>query len=204
MAGKPLIAWTASTLAGLNLIDRKICTTDSSVIADICKDFDLEVPFLRPAHLATDKAEIKDVVRHALNFYSKSGEDYSHVLLLQATSPTVNQNDITEAIDLANKTDADTIISCYKHENEHPSLLYYQDKTYLQPVEQRLQQKRRQDQPTVLVRTGLFYLIKVSSFLESLDLIGRKVACVEIEKERSITIDTMDDWIRCEQYLMRV
>ena len=124
------------------------------------------------------------------------------MLLLQATSPTVNSSDISDAIKKGIETDADTVISCYKLENEHPSLMYYSGEKFLRPVERELQKLRRQEQPRVWVRTGLLYLIKVSSFLKSDNLIGRFVSHIEIEKERSIAIDTYDDWNVCEEYLM--
>ena len=125
IAGKPLISWTAEILMRTQLVHKKICSTDSQTIADICSQIGLEIPFLRPLDLATDEAPIKDVVRHALDFYANLGENYSHVLLLQATSPTVNSSDIADAIKKGIETDADTVISCYKLENEHPSLMYY-------------------------------------------------------------------------------
>ena len=183
------------------MVHKKICSTDSEYIAEVCKKSGLEVPFMRLPELATDQAPIKDVIREALRFYSDRGENYSHILLLQATSPTVTESDIEKAIAVATSTDADTVISCYEHENEHPSLMYYHSDAYLQPVEQKFHQKRRQEHPPVLVRTGLLYLIKISSFLASDDLIGKKVSCIKVEKERAIAIDTMSDWIRCEQYL---
>lgn len=201
MAGSPLIAWTAQTLLNVDSVDTKICSTDSIRVAKICETIGLAVPFMRPKALATDEAPVSDVVRHAINFYLEQQEVFSHVLLLQATSPTVTSADIETAIKVGIETDADTVISCYKLTNEHPSLMYYCNGELLSAIDSRLQSIRRQDQPEVLVRTGLLYLIKVSSFLDTGEIIGKKIAHVDIDEQRSIAIDTIDDWIKCENYL---
>lgn len=201
IAGLPLIAWTAQTLLDVREVDKKICSTDSDAIAKICEKIGLEIPFKRPPELASDQALVKDTIRHAVNFYEDRGQIFSHVLLLQATSPTVTNKDIQNAIKIGIETDADTVISCYKLENEHPSIMYYSGQKFIRPVSSQLQSLRRQQQPSVLVRTGLLYFIKVSSFLSSDKIIGEKIAYVEIDKERSIDIDDIEDWDKCENYL---
>ena len=201
MAGSPLIAWTSKVLLQATEVNTKICSTDSHEVKEICTNMGLDVPFIRPKELATDEAPVKDVIRHALDFYAKKRETFTHVLLLQATSPTVTIRDLEAAIDIGMETDADTVISCYKLQNEHPSIMYYSDQNFLTPVDPMLQSLRRQEQPFVFVRTGLLYLFKVSSFLQTGEIMGDKIAYVEIEENRSIAIDDIDDWDRCEKYL---
>ena len=144
---------------------------------------------------------MKNTIRHAISFYEDRGEIFSHVLLLQATSPTVTNKDIKNAVKIGMESDADTVISCYKLENEHPSIMYYSGQNFIKPVNSQLQSLRRQQQPTILVRTGLLYFFKVSSFIRSDNIIGEKIAYVEIDKDRSIDIDDIEDWERCENYL---
>ena len=110
IAGLPLIAWTAQTLLHVREVDKKICSTDSDSIAKICEKIGLEIPFKRPPELASDQALVKDTIRHAINFYVDR-EIFLHVLLLQATSPTVTNKDIQNAIKIGMETDADTVIS---------------------------------------------------------------------------------------------
>src|SRR5690606_27447692 len=49
-------------------IDRLIVSTDDAAIAGAARVGGAEVPFLRPAELATDEATSLDVVRHALDW----------------------------------------------------------------------------------------------------------------------------------------
>ena len=52
--GKPLIAWSIEHALNVKRIDRVIVSTDSEEIAKVAKQYGAEVPFIRPAELATD------------------------------------------------------------------------------------------------------------------------------------------------------
>ena len=46
--GKPLIAYTIEAAIGSRYINRLIVSTDEEEIAEICRSWGAEVPFLRP------------------------------------------------------------------------------------------------------------------------------------------------------------
>ena len=109
--GKPLIAWTIEAALRANTIDRCIVSTDSMEIADVCRRYGAEVPFMRPAELAGDHSDHMQVVVHALEWVLKEdGECPEWVVLLQPTSPLRSGEDIDAAFELAIKHDADSII----------------------------------------------------------------------------------------------
>ena len=54
--GKPLIAWSIERALEVSRISRVIVSTDSEEIATISREYGAEVPFLRPAELATDES----------------------------------------------------------------------------------------------------------------------------------------------------
>ncbi len=56
VAGKPLIAWTIAAARSAERIDRLLVSTDDAAIADVARACGAEVPFLRPAELASDQA----------------------------------------------------------------------------------------------------------------------------------------------------
>lgn len=47
-------------------IDDTVVSTDSDKIAEIAKEYGANIPFMRPAELASDKAKTIDVVLHAV------------------------------------------------------------------------------------------------------------------------------------------
>ncbi len=66
LMGKPLIAHTILTALKWGKAARVIVSTDSLKIANVAKHYGAQVPFLRPAKMATDKAPKGPALRHAL------------------------------------------------------------------------------------------------------------------------------------------
>ena len=48
--GKPLLAWTLDQIKESKYIDEVFVSTDSEEIADVCKQYGVSVPQLRPAY----------------------------------------------------------------------------------------------------------------------------------------------------------
>ena len=69
--GKPLIQYSIDIAK--KIADKKdICfTTDSDEIIEVAQKLGLEIPFKRPAELATDTANSQDVILHGLEAYEK-------------------------------------------------------------------------------------------------------------------------------------
>jgi len=88
LLGKSLIFYTIKAALRSKFIDRTIVSTDGKKIAEIAKKYGAEVPFLRPAHLATDTAHTPAVIEHAINYLEKDdGYRVNIVVTLQPTSP---------------------------------------------------------------------------------------------------------------------
>jgi N-acetylneuraminate synthase len=93
---------------------RVVCSTDDVEIAAVARAWGAEVPFLRPAALATDEAATIDVVLHALDAL---GGSFDAVVLLQPTSPFTTEKDVLEALALFKHPGAPVVSLC---ESEHP------------------------------------------------------------------------------------
>lgn len=119
--GKPLIAWTIERAQKSKYIERLIVSTDSEGIAEVAVEYGAEVPFIRPAELATDEAPGIAPVMHAIEFLEKhEGYKSDYVLLLQCTSPMRQTFHIDECIELAAQRTSDSIVSV--NELEYPIL----------------------------------------------------------------------------------
>src|SRR5690349_20798097 len=68
LGGKPLIAWTIDAATTSAVVTRTIVTTDDDAIAAASRQAGAEVPFVRPAHLATDEASGTDAILHAIEW----------------------------------------------------------------------------------------------------------------------------------------
>ncbi|MFN4297161.1 MAG: cytidylyltransferase domain-containing protein [Brevundimonas sp.] len=93
-------------------INRLIVSTDDPAIAEAARAGGAEVPFLRPAELATDEASSLDVVRHAMEWADQDEPGaFSHLVLLQPTSPLRTAQDIDQTLALCLERGCSTAIS---------------------------------------------------------------------------------------------
>lgn len=111
LCGKPLIYYTLKQARQWSR-GRIIVSTDSSRIAKIAKNLGAEVPFIRPAELATDTAGKVGVIRHALqSCEERYGEKYEAVMDLDVTSPVRTIEDLENAYQLFFKKRPKTLFS---------------------------------------------------------------------------------------------
>jgi CMP-N-acetylneuraminic acid synthetase len=203
--GRPLMEWSGLALLNANGLDRVICSTDDELMAETARKIGLEVPFLRPKELADDISRIVDVIIHAINFFKEQGEYYSHIALVQATSPTVSNIDIEKAIRLALEEELDTVISGYEISSQHPNLMFTINKNnrcdWL--YNNKKEEARRQDYEKIYVRTGLVYIIKTDIIESNKKLYGDNIGFIQIDEDRSITIDTESDFLRAEDWMKK-
>lgn len=112
LAGKPLIAWTIEAALDSSCFARLIVSTDDAEIASVARQYGAEVPFLRPAELASDAASSMDVVLHGLDWLAQAAQSLPGlVMLLQPTSPLRTPEDIQAAITLQTEKNAEAVVS---------------------------------------------------------------------------------------------
>lgn len=100
LCGLPLIGYSIN-VAREFADDCDIClSTDDPEIAETARKMGLDVPFMRPDSLATDKSGSYEVMLHALDFYHNRGVDYDRLVLLQPTSPMRTADDVRRALEL--------------------------------------------------------------------------------------------------------
>lgn len=121
LMGKPLIAYTIEQAKKWGKADHVVVTTDSPEIAAVAKDHGAEVPFLRPAELATDQAEKLPAIRHALIECEKIfNEKFDTIVDLDATAPLRRVEDLDRCLELFEARKAKTLFSAVKtHKNPY-------------------------------------------------------------------------------------
>jgi len=88
VGGLSLIAHAARTARALAWIDRAVLSTDDPEMAEEGRLHGLEVPFLRPAELASDTANASEMWRHAWRESERCfGKRFDVSVLLQPTTP---------------------------------------------------------------------------------------------------------------------
>lgn len=198
LAGRPLIAWTIAAALGARCISRVIVSTDDPQIADRSREAGADVPFLRPAELATDSATSVDVLTHAL------GEcpGYKVFVLLQPTSPLRTAADLDQAYLRMQTAGAEGCVAV-SEATQSPWLMYGASKAgMLEPILPPWPGgMRRQDLPTAFVLNGAFYFMRTDSFLANRKLVTPHCIGHALPCDRAIDIDTLTDFEQAEAEL---
>src|SRR5687767_5058839 len=154
IAGRPLLAWTIDAARAARSIDRTILSSDDEAIIAAARGCGCEVPFRRPAELATDTATAVDVVLHALDNVS----EYDVVVLLQPTSPLRTAADIDAACAQLAASGAPSCVSVCMAEQSPYWMYRLNGSRRLEPLlEAPTGATRRQDLPPVYVLNGAIY-----------------------------------------------
>lgn len=189
--GKPLLAWTVDAAISAECVERVVLSSDDHEIMDAARSAGCDVPFCRPAHLASDVATSIDVVLHALD--QLPGYDY--VILLQPTSPLRTAADIDAAFELMLQSGAPSCVSVCEADQSP----YWMYRVEVGNKLQRLLSEvdgitRRQDLPPVYVLNGAIYIAQIDWLRENKSFVGGGAVAYLMPKERSLDIDTVQDF----------
>jgi N-acylneuraminate cytidylyltransferase len=201
LKGKPLFFYSVEFALQNKTENDEICiSTNDDALIQLAEENNISIPFKRPEALASDTANSRDVILHALEFYDKKGITFDTVLLLQPTSPLRTQEDFKN-IKAAYTNDCDMAVSVkVSKDNPYFTLFEENEAGHLQKSKKG-NFTRRQDCPNVYAFNGSMYLINVTA-IQKMDFSAFKaVKKVVMPDERSVDIDTQSDWMLTEFYL---
>ena len=203
LAGHSLIAHAADTARQAGIFDRLILSTDSNEIATEGRRSGLEVPFMRPPHLATDDAPMFPVICHAIEALESTGWNPDIVVLLQPTSPLRQPDHIRTAVDLLQTTEADAVVSVVEVPRHlSPDYLMRVENDNLVPfLHEGEKVIRRQDTRPAYVRDGTVYAFWRKTIQRYSSIYGAHCHAYVIPASASVTIDTESDWTQAERML---
>ena len=191
VGGRPLIAWSIRHALDSKTPLRVIVSTDSEEIAEVAREFGAEVPFLRPAELATDAAPTEPTILHAIEWVRNEGWEPNLVVLLQATSPIRSADSIDRAIAQLVAKGADSLVGVVPsspflwHTGDPPTAEY--------PI---LRRPRRQDMTDAMIplrETGSLYVTQTAIYDDLANRIGGKVSLFAMDESEGLDIDTEID-----------
>jgi CMP-N,N'-diacetyllegionaminic acid synthase len=185
-------------------LSRLIVSTDSETIAEEARRHGAEVPFLRPAVLASDEAGMVPVLQHAVRWLESTvGTRPDLVVTLQPTSPFRTGSEIDDTIARVVDTGADsaqTLVEAAYHpffmktlEGDRTVALFADGKKYV----------RRQDAPAVYQPSGAVYVTRYHVLMEEGQVLGHDNRGLVMPFEASVNIDTEWDFLLAELLLAR-
>lgn len=190
LGGEPLVSRAVRLGLAHPLIDRLFVSTDDEAIAEAARAAGAEVPFLRPAELATDTAPEREAWRHAIRAICGPEPCFDIFVSLPATCPLRDPEDVTRAIELYETGVADTVVTVTEP-HAHPAF------NMVTPTQNGLVRRflelpgitRRQDAPTTLELTAVCYVTSPVFVLATDSYFNGRVAASFVPPERAVDID---------------
>lgn len=208
LGGHPLIAYSIWVAKRTPSVSRVIVSTDSEEIASIASRCGAEVPFIRPAELATDDSADRGFFAHAIDWLAKH-ESYAPQLIvhLRPTTPLRTPALIEKAIRaMIDNPQMDSLRSVHKIPFTPYKLFYIEDKClkgfFPDHPDKEYHNLPRQIFPDSYVGNGYVDVIRTASFIRSGLLHGNRIFAFEIP-ERVIDIDSREDLLEAERLLER-
>lgn len=200
---KPLLQYTVESGNNSKYLSTLILSSDDPEIMAVAKDLDIDVPFIRPAQLSTDKTTSVEVVLHALKFAEEQGEEFDAVCLLQPTTPFRKEGLINAAIEKFIAGNYDSLVSVRQVPEEfNPHWVYEEEKGLLKIAtgeEQII--SRRQDLPKAYHRDGAIYLTLTDILKERKSLYGSRIGFIDTTGSPYVNLDLPADWEKAEALL---
>jgi CMP-N-acetylneuraminic acid synthetase len=199
---KPLIEYTLCAAKKCSLLSRYVVSTEDVEIAQIVKDLGVEV-IERPKELARDDTPTLPVIQHAVRVIEEEiSSNVDYIVILQATSPFRNSEDIRGAIKKLISTKADSVVSVCKLEKFHPwKIKRIVNARLIAYTEEEIEGTRRQDLPLAYIRNGGIYAVQRDIIMEKNSIFGTDCRPYIMPPERSVDINNEMDLIFAEALL---
>ena len=196
--GKPIIERTINSIKELDCFNKIIVSTDDKEIAEIASSSGAEIPFIRPRHLSGDFINTRDVIVHALKWYSSKQIEFDIVCCLYPTAVLINSNDILKGISLLNELKKNTYVFSAVSYAYPIQRAFYLDKngdSKMFFVEN--YKERSQDLMNAYHDAGQFYLATSQTWLNKKNIFEGAKPLI-IPRWRGIDIDNEEDWKMAE------
>lgn len=197
LGDRPLLAYTVEAAKHSKLLSRIILSTDDPEIQEIGRALGLEVPFLRPAELASDKSPAIDYIHHALNWFEMENEFFDAVCILQPSTPFRSLSLIDKAAEKFISSGADCLFTAIPVPHEYnPHWVFESDNSgHLRiATGEKSIITRRQELPPAYIRDGALYFTKTEVIAKKKSIYGDKIAFLENQTDYLVNLDTPADW----------
>lgn len=202
LCGKPLIAYTIEAARASGLFERVVVSTEDDEIREVAEAWGAEVPFRRPADLATDTAGTVDVCLDTLARLAAAGECFDLLACLLPTSPLRIVEDLHGALAALIDRNADAVMAVTEYAIPPFWALEERD-GFLQPHWGKRYLIKSQELPKVCVDNGAVYIVRVDALQRERSFYGSRLVGYWMPRERSVDVDQPVDLALAEFFLTR-
>ena len=191
MRGVPLVGLAVESALACQRVSRVMVSTDDEEIAEVGRRHGAEVPWLRPAELATDESPEWLSWRHAIDAVATEGRPLDLLLAVPATSPLRAVEDLDACVDAAFATEADVVIAVTPaHRNPWFNMVSLDEEGRARLVNEGRSFFRRQDTPHVYDVTTVAFAARPDFVRSANGIYEGRVHAVVVPPERALDVDT--------------
>lgn len=202
LAGKPLLAYAIEVARESHVFDTICVSSEDEEILEVAHEYGADHVLQRPAELATETVQVKQVCVYLLEHFAAQGRAYAEFAVLLPTNPLRAAYDIQAAYELFKREDANVCMSLVSYAHP-PQRAVWVPHRYVEPYF-----GLRHMQPTQLLdqtfrHDGSILFAKSEAFLREQEFYGSKVVPYFMPAERSVDIDSAFDLAWAEFLLSR-
>lgn len=192
----PLIYYTIKESLKSKYLTNYIISTDSKKIAKICKEYKVDVPFLRPKNISTDKSSSAIAIKHSLLMSEKIyNKKFDYVVEIMSTNPLKTYRDIDNVIKMVIQNNFDSVIAVNQVFDCHPARIKKIKKNRLVDfaVKEKLESRRQDLKPYAYIRSGSIYAMSRKFVMKGLRFKSKVSVPYILPQSRVINIDEKID-----------
>jgi CMP-N,N'-diacetyllegionaminic acid synthase len=205
-AGHPLIAYTICSALESGIFERLIVSTDSPEVADLCRYYGAEVPFLRPVEFAGDKSPDIEWIQYTLKQLKSEGTLADAFSMLRPTSPFRLPETIQRAWTKFLSVDADSL-RAVELCKQHPGKMWTLEGELMKPllddggINPPWHSTPYQALPTVYAQNASLEIGWTRVPLELGTIAGKRIVPFFTEEAEGFDINKQEDWWLAEIFL---
>ena len=205
LAGHPLLAYSIGAALDSRVFGAVIVSTDSTETAAVARSYGAEVPFLRPAELASDTSPDIDWVRHSLAGLAEEGRSWDCFAILRPTSPFRRAETIRRAWDAFLADGHADSLRAVQPCREHPAKMWTIDGARMHPIMANPDGTRTpwhsmpyQSLPTIHVQNASLEIARCDAPLQLGSIAGEQIMPFLTHGLEGVDINSAEDWLLAE------
>jgi CMP-N,N'-diacetyllegionaminic acid synthase len=204
LAGHPLLAYAIAAAQQSGIFERIVCSTASGKIGEVAQRYGADVPFLRPAELATSTSPDIGWITHAL---AQLGEHYDVFAIVRATNPFRGPNVLRRGLQQLLATPEADSIRAVELVKQHPGKMWVLEGRTMRPLLEQAQLAvawhagQYQALPPVYVQNSALEIAWTRVVSQTGTREGKVVAPYLTDGYEGFNIDDEDDWERARRLL---
>jgi CMP-N,N'-diacetyllegionaminic acid synthase len=204
LAGHPLLAYAIASARQAGIFDRIVCSTDSGKIAEVAQRYGADIPFLRPAKLATSTSPDIEWIEHAL---TELDEHYDLFAIVRATNPFRGPDVLQRGLEQLVATPEADSIRAVERVKQHPGKMWVLEGKTMRPILDQSQLDvawhagQYQALPEIYVQNSALEIAWTRVVSQTGTREGRVVAPYLTHGHEGFNIDDEDDWDRARRLL---